>query len=348
MIKPASSHRSSMLIVQYAFFTLLLSLAFSAFVFADEDREMETILVIGKRPGPALWKVSHGENVLYIFGYLPLVPKGIDWDSARVKGILEKAQEFIGGPNEGVFFPIPQEQRNNPDGKKLKDVLPSDTNDRFEVFLKENFRHDRAIERLRPIFASSSLANSIFRQHGLIRANKILKKIDKLANRNRKLKRAQLAFERPEDLIVNLQQEVIKMVAELTPEREVSCFEAAINRMMEDIDLLKQRANAWAEGDVSKLTFLEDDLRKHKSSCPFHFLGSRANLSNLADHINPEVFAEYETAKNQYMEHWLSIVDNALASNETSFAVLNISQLLGDGGVLDKLRERGYAVKEPL
>ena len=44
---------------------------------------------------------------------------------------------------------------------------------------------------------------------------------------------------------------------------------------------------------------------------------------------------------------WLAEADTALNDNESSFAVLPISQLLKPDGWLAKLRERGYSVRDP-
>lgn len=44
---------------------------------------------------------------------------------------------------------------------------------------------------------------------------------------------------------------------------------------------------------------------------------------------------------------WLTAADEALSHNESSFAVLPLSQWLGEEGWLAKLRVRGYSVKDP-
>jgi hypothetical protein len=44
---------------------------------------------------------------------------------------------------------------------------------------------------------------------------------------------------------------------------------------------------------------------------------------------------------------WLAEADSALNDNESSFAVLPISQFLKPDGWLAKLRARGYSVQDP-
>jgi hypothetical protein len=44
---------------------------------------------------------------------------------------------------------------------------------------------------------------------------------------------------------------------------------------------------------------------------------------------------------------WLAAADNALANHVSSFAMLDIAELLQPDGLLAKLRAKGYAVEEP-
>ena len=52
------------------------------------SRPIEEIVVIGKRPGPSLWKVTNGDNVLWIFGVHHPVPKSLEWDSESVEWVI--------------------------------------------------------------------------------------------------------------------------------------------------------------------------------------------------------------------------------------------------------------------
>jgi hypothetical protein len=50
-----------------------------------------------------------------------------------------------------------------------------------------------------------------------------------------------------------------------------------------------------------------------------------------------------EDSSNQ----WLAAAENALAVNKSTFATLDIRDLVGADGLLAQLRERGYEVREP-
>lgn len=54
------------------------------------------VVVNGVTPGPALWKVSRGDHVLWILGVAAPLPKKVKWNSAEVERIIARSQEVIG------------------------------------------------------------------------------------------------------------------------------------------------------------------------------------------------------------------------------------------------------------
>ena len=65
---------------------------------SDDDRAtIEEITVIGRYPGPPLWKVTSGARTLWIFGELSPVPKGLEWDPINAERVLDRAGGVIQG-----------------------------------------------------------------------------------------------------------------------------------------------------------------------------------------------------------------------------------------------------------
>jgi uncharacterized protein YbaP (TraB family) len=56
---------------------------------------IEEIVVLGERPGPQLWRVTHGDNTLWLLGILQPLPKRMTWKSAAVEEVLDQSQEVI-------------------------------------------------------------------------------------------------------------------------------------------------------------------------------------------------------------------------------------------------------------
>jgi uncharacterized protein YbaP (TraB family) len=318
---------------------------FSALAQSRQDRdpviEPVTIMVTGRRPGPPLWKVSKDDNVLYIFGYLSPLPKRMRWDDARVKEVLNEAQEFISMPNFGWNTRMPRDMLRNPDGQKLEEVLPPEYWELYLAFAETNFRRARVIETRRPIFAVSLLTSSLYNKHDLASGDKVLKTIDKLAKRNRGLKRSNPNIAWPEGLNARVDISTVTSLENLSIEQELACFKSGLERVMPNINLIKQAANSWAEADVRELIYLHD-LRRVES-----VQGSTSDPCSLSVIDDADLQAEMRAFSEDKVANWLKVVETALANNTTTFTILSMEMLLNEALLLDQLRERGYEVQAP-
>ena len=71
---------------------------------AESLEVLEEVVVVGRLPGPPLWKVTNGEHVLWILPLVNLYPKKMEWESTRVEALIAGSQEFI-------FMPRPSGHR---------------------------------------------------------------------------------------------------------------------------------------------------------------------------------------------------------------------------------------------
>jgi hypothetical protein len=70
--------------------------------------ELDTVLVLGEQPGPGLWKVSKGDNVMWVLGTYGPLPQGVTWRSTQVEARIAESQQvlFPGGGGIGVDIGI--------------------------------------------------------------------------------------------------------------------------------------------------------------------------------------------------------------------------------------------------
>ena len=92
---------------------------------------------------------------------------------------------------------------------------------------------------------------------------------------------------------------------------------------------MKERANAWAIGDVDALRRF--DYPDPQGDC-LAMLFSASGLANLRD----ELYAM-----------WLGEAERALATHATTFSVLPMRELVAADGLLAQLAARGYAITAP-
>jgi TraB/PrgY/gumN family len=293
---------------------------------------IDEFTVIGRYPGPPMWKVSSGTHALWIFGNLTPLPEGLSWDPRNVERVIERAQAVIGevefsAPTYNPFKIIGlvrQARRlsRNADGAALVDVLPPDLNARYRALHARYTPRDRGSEKLRPALAVLRIYDAALDDAGLTTdRERVSKEIRRIVRKNDvATKRLKFVLE-AEDVLADLK--------EVTPEAELKCFETTITTIETDLDAIKARANAWALGDVDALE--QFDYPDPQGDC-LAMLVSSAGMEEL----RTNVYAQ-----------WLVEAEGALAANETSFAVLPMRELFAADGLLAQLATKGYAITAP-
>lgn len=327
---------------------LLLLLAPTGSVLAA-DEAPEEFVVVGRLPGPPLWRVSNGDKVLWIFPYLSPVPKGMDWDSERVARVIAASQEYIGMPNQGARtsrlllvnpinwvrgYRLAKRLSRHPDGATLEEALPPELYARYAALQREYFPREDELDEMRPLLAGGRMAEIIQREAGLTSDTGIRDTIRKLVRRNRTMTRTDVSVE--VDLrgsFGELAKRAERLMESISREQEIACFEQQVRHMEEDLDAMKQRANAWAQGDIDTFRYL-----------PLVDEESNACLELALNSSERELLVGMDAALRQ---KWLAAAEAALAKNASTFAMLNIDQLLRADGYLAALRERGYDIREP-
>jgi hypothetical protein len=298
----------------------------------------EKILVVGQRPGPGLWKVSKGEHVLWVFGTYGPLPKGMEWRSQQVESILAQSQEFLMQPHAGAsvgFFrgltllPYAIGLKKNPDGAKLKDLLPADVYARWEALKAKYIGDDDGVERERPLFAAGQLYASGLQKAGLGNGGEVFATIHKLVDKN-KLKKTETGIK----IEISDPRQMLKDYKKSTLD-DVACFAKTLDTLEKDIDAMKVRANAWARGDlavIEKLDFAEREKACDDAIGKAAFVTAKAELQGLDVRMQAS---------------WVEAADKALAANASTFAILPIRRLLEPKGYMAALEAKGYTVEKP-
>jgi hypothetical protein len=298
----------------------------------------EQVLVTGQRPGPGLWKVSKGEHVLWVFGTYSPLPKKMEWRSQEVESILSHSQEYIAPPGAmaqvGFFrsltlLPYAFGFKRNPDGAKLRDVLPESVYARWLPLKAKYIGKDDDIERERPLFAAGELYRRGLEQAGLSSGPEVRKAIEAMVKKN-KIKvtspNVELALDDPVKMIKDFKK---------SPLEDVACFTLTLDRLETDIDSMRVRANAWAKGDlaaIEKLSYADQDQACSEALTNSAFVKEQPGFQSMEERVQ---------------EAWLAAVEKAMAANASTFAVLPVKHLLAAKSYLSALQDKGYTVEKP-
>jgi hypothetical protein len=307
----------------------------------DDQAPPAQVLVSGKRPGPGLWKVSKDGHVMWVFGmYAPLPPK-MEWDDSRVDRLIGQSQEVLGPPGAGVSvgwlgglkmltaLPSLVGLQKNPDGAQLRDVLPADVYARWSVLKKKYIGEDDSVERYRPFFAAEKLTQAGLKKSGLSGGLEVRAQIEGIAKK-RGVKVTNTGTMTTLDDPGHALKDFNKSQME-----DTACFVKTLERFEGDIEALRQRANAWAKGNIAEISSL--DYAEREDACHYAALSSPAVKKHPA----------FQNLRERRLESWLKAAEKSLADNTSTVAMLSMSDILGPKSYLAALQAKGYTVESP-
>jgi uncharacterized protein YbaP (TraB family) len=309
---------------------------------ADDSKpiDMDTVVVRGVQPGPGLWKVSKGDHVLWILGTLTPLPRDITWNSRHVEAVIATAQEVVNGPeaelksNANWFatltvLPALIGLRNNPAGRHLKDVVPSDLYARWVPLKQKYIGGSDKVESWRPIFAALELYDAAIRRVGLTDQRIVEKVVDRAA------KRAGLKVTTPSVAVTVDSPRAAVREFKATALDDIDCFRKTLDRIDSDLATMTARANAWSTGDLGALRKLP--YADQMSACQAAVSGTQFTQTRGLDGISARAH-----------QAWLDAAAIALEKNKVTFATLPIARLLNPEPYLSRLRAMGYTIEEPV
>jgi hypothetical protein len=310
----------------------------SAVPAAAEEPAPATVVVEGRRPGPGVWKVSKGDHVMWVFGTYAPLPQKMEWDSSRVERLVAKSQEVLTRPGarmEVGFFrgltllPTAIGIDKNPDGATLRDVLPADVYARWQVLKGKYIGDNDGIERRRPIFVADTLLSAGIGKSGLTQNTGVEALIEKTAKHD-KVKITSTTLSMDVDDPRSLMKEFKKSQVS-----DVACFTKTLERLEGDIDAMRVRANAWANGNIAEISSL-DYAERDKACNDAIFNSEFAKHSPAFQHLPERIRA-----------NWVKLAEKSLADNTSTFALLPMKDVVGPTSYLADLQAKGYTVESP-
>jgi len=288
---------------------------------------MDALVVTGERAGPGMWHVHRGAAQLWILGSMSPLPKGITWRSRQVEQVLgSTTQVLVAKPIDigiaRILWLLLTERHRLMvgGGKRLKDVMPANLYARFAHQRAEFTDDANKWERFRPIIAAAFLQREAFHHAGLSTRVDLGAAVRVLAKKH---------HVRIEEVKVAGVSDVMEALKTMPPATENACVEASLATTERDLPRLLDRAQAWANGNVERIKNLPE---------PPEVDACRAALDAGVGKVDLIALASLA---------WLGAMENYLRGDGVTLAVVNMDLLLGHGGLLDRLRARGYEVDAP-
>lgn len=285
----------------------------------DPDATLvEELVVRGRLPGPAWWRVSDADTTVYVLGVPSLAPKRMEWDRAIFERRLEGANVVIlpfvnvrakVGGSVGTAFNLMRLRSGGP----FEERLDAGTRARF-VAVRTGLGQDAGRYNTRnPLAAGVQLAID-YRDHAQLTNMDPAKLVRLLAQR-----KGVKVIEKSYDLGPQLGG-IIRTPASTGR----LCFDEVLAQAEAGPGVTLAAARAWAVGDV------EGALQNERTyeRCLAAVSGGR-------------------TYDERTKADEAAAIANALKTPGHAIALVPLRPLLAQNGVLERLRAQGFTVKTP-
>ncbi len=268
-------------------------------------------------PVPLLWKVSDRDNAVYLLGSFHLLKP----DDYPVSPDIDRAF----AESDKVVFEVPPEEMLDPamaqkflaaagfaDGRTLSQVLSGATREKFNRILAQRGASIAQFDAYEPWFVNLSLMLGISQQMGF-RPEQGL---------DQYLMTQAAAAKKPTGGLESIDTQL--QVLDSTPlDEQIVSLREFIDKPTQMPGMLADLHDAWRDGDLARLDTLTRDEMREKT---------------------PQTYRIINVERN---DAWVPQIQQMLdgAKQGETLVVVGALHLLGEDGVVEKLRAKGYTVE---
>jgi hypothetical protein len=278
---------------------------------------VEELVVMARDKGPAWWRVSDADTTVYVLGAPSVMPKSFPWDHSVLEQRLNGASSVILPFNSvkvsvlgapGALLRVALMK-----GKPVEEELPPALRARF-VAAREAAGQPAKRYGMKNELGAAIMLVGDYRSKARLTASDPGKTIASIA-KARKLKTESKAY----DL-----GPLLGAAARTPAAAQRACLGDALDEVEAGPEPIRRAASAWADGDVRGAL----DVERGYDRC---LLATPAAVK----------------LDTQFKADTAAAIERALAKPGHGVAIVQLRPLLSQGGVLDRLRAKGYTVKTP-
>lgn len=285
---------------------------------------VEELIVNARLPGPAWWKVSDGDTTVYVMGVPAFMPDKLDFDDSVLRRRLDGASVLIIGQQPEVSILsllglIPGRGKEFMVERPMRDTLPADLRARLEKQLKTQGKKADEYDKLKPALAGFIVANSRGGEGVSISLGKAVDRFRDLAKSKEIKVQPRVKKLDDYDLIG-----MVKSLATAPQPLQELCLDAGLRQAENGLASIRETAEQWAEGQVREVVSADRGFQRCLASTPW-------------------IARQFKDGQDDAV----SAISSALKKPGKAVAVIELRSLLTEGGVLDRLRAKGFTVTAP-
>jgi uncharacterized protein YbaP (TraB family) len=285
---------------------------------------VEELVVNARQAGPAWWRVSKGDAVVFVLGVPGVAPEHASFDESLLRKRLDGADRLILAPKPDLnlftlvrfLTQIKRLQAPQP----LRSVLPAATAARLEAVQRGRGKPVADLDEMHPALAGFLLANA--GDGGGVSLGSVGSHIAALARSKEITRKPRIVSTGHYDVL----GQILALTA-LPRDRQIDCFEDGL-RAAEAGDGVSRVFDRWAHGQVREVMAADRGFEACLSRSPDGSKDLRRRMAASVDAIR-------------------DALRRPGTGSGLSVAVVELRPLLAQGGVLDQLRAEGFEVRPP-
>lgn len=266
-------------------------------------------------PGPALFVARDGDSTMYLFGTLHIRRPGEPWGGARAQAGLAEAEEVwteleISPESDARGQALALQYGIAPADQPLSGLLAAPDYARLTALAERLGLPAPMLDRMRPWFAAITLEVLPMVQAGYDPAEGADRLIDAFGDANGKRMRA-----------LETAEQQIAMLAGFSEAVQREMLQEAMESAEEGVAEIDAMALAWQSGDLDTLEALVVDEMREEYPDFYRVLLADRNAA------------------------WTEVLVAELEGAGVDFVAVGAGHMLGEDGLVARLRARGYVVE---
>ncbi len=265
---------------------------------------------------PAIWKLSDEDSEIWLFGTVHALEKGLDWRTDKINNAFDASTTFymeapVNEATPEIMVPMMQKHGINHSGQPFYENLSPEGHAYFMKALKSLGMPENAVgnfAQMRPWLVAVTLVTIQMQAKG----------IDPEAGVDKVLWNAAKANGKELGYLETLDQQ-FSIFGNLNPQEDIEFFEASMQQLVEDTDMLDQMFGFWKTGNIEDL----------------------AELMNASFGDDDKMKASLLTDRNL---NWAYQIHKMMRGSGKIFIAVGAGHLGGDKSVQHFLGQLGYEV----
>lgn len=287
----------------------------STFAFAFSLAAISTIVAAQEAATTSVWKVSKGEDAVYVGGTIHILPVSEFPLPAAFTETYEKSDTLVfetelPDPTDVGAQQKMIEAMAYTDESTLKDKLSAETFTALDQYLSMFGANAEQLSRFKPGLVATMLI-TMEAQRVNMGGEGVDAYFTQLAKRD----------DKPREYLETIDFQ-LNMLANMGVGEEERFISETLSTLPEFKEIMRSTINAWREGDSEAIETLVIDTFKRES---------------------PSSFDDVFTKRNQ---NWVPQIEAMFGDDDKEFVLVGAGHLVGKGNVLELLESKGFKIEQ--